>query len=348
MSEYNLAGVNLLLVEDNEFVQKSLRGILRAFKVGGVSVCANGTEAIEFLKKVPEGALDLLIADYVMTPIDGLLLLRWLRNSNDSPNRFMPVIMMSGAADLHVVNAARDMGATEFLAKPFSIQSISEHLLNAIAIPRQFIATRDYFGPDRRRQIAPTAPTKERRKTREEDITIVYSAKQVYRPVAPADVWHFQLANALKDKIGGLSGQGLAMIPLELLIEAEEHLQREALDFTDWAQDYLAELAALCDKALDGIGMRAPIFREINLLAHELRGQGGTFGYPLITEFAKMLYECTGQACPQADEDVEIVKAHIDAMRAVLRDKVAGTGGQIGLELLASLKLAIEKQMIAS
>ena len=151
MSECNLAGLNLLLVEDNEFVRKSLRAILRAFKVGGVSICSNGTEAIEFLKKVPEGALDLLIADYVMTPIDGLLLLRWLRNSKDSPNRFMPVIMMSGAADLHVVNAARDMGASEFLAKPFSIQSISEHILTAIANPRQFIATRDYFGPDRRR-----------------------------------------------------------------------------------------------------------------------------------------------------------------------------------------------------
>jgi hypothetical protein len=42
---------------------------------------------------------------------------------------------------------------------------------------------------------------------------------------------------------------------------------------------------------------------------------------------------------------VEIVRAHIDAMRAVLRDKVSGDGGMVGRELLASLKSAIKKRM---
>ena len=75
-----------------------------------------------------------------------------------------------------------------------------------------------------------------------------------------------------------------------------------------------------------------------------MRGQGGTFGYPLITIFGKMLFDVTGDGCVQDDSAVEIVKAHIDAMRAVIREKVAGDGGQVGRELLKSLEVAIERQ----
>ena len=90
--------------------------------------------------------------------------------------------------------------------------------------------------------------------------------------------------------------------------------------------------------------MRTSEFEEINLLGHELRGQGGTFGYPLITIFGKMLFDVTGEGCAQDDNAVEIVKAHIDAMRAVIREKISGDGGQVGRALLKSLEAVIEKQ----
>ena len=62
----------------------------------------------------------------------------------------------------------------------------------------------------------------------------------------------------------------------------------------------------------------------------------------MITVFGKMLYDATRRGCREDDNAVGIVKAHIDAMRAVLREKVAGDGGKIGRELLASLQKAIE------
>ena len=80
---------------------------------------------------------------------------------------------------------------------------------------------------------------------------------------------------------------------------------------------------------------------EINLLALELRGQGGTFGYPLISTFGKMLYDSTLEGCREDDNAVKIVQAHVDSMRAVIREKISGDGGEIGRELLASLKKAI-------
>ena len=187
-------------------------------------------------------------------------------------------------------------------------------------------------------------PDEERRKLKSDDITIVYSADKVVKPKDGSDVWYFRLSNNLKEKVGGMGSSEPGEIPIALLEEAEEELERAALDFTEWAAEYLAILSTLCDKALEKEGTRSTEFEKINLLAHELRGQGGTFGYPLITVFGKMLYKVTGEGCVQDDNAVEIVKAHIDAMRAVIREKVAGDGGQVGRELLKTLEVAIERQ----
>ena len=349
MAVYDLDRCAVLLVEDNQYVRHIVEDLLRTFRVGTVFTAANGKEAIEGLKK--SGPLagrdaargpDIVISDLLMSPINGMLLLRWLRGSTESPDRFVPFVMLSGAADNDYVTAARDLGMTEFLAKPFSGHSVYKRLLEVIDFPRQFVTASSYFGPDRRSRTASAQP-KERRLVREEDVTIVYSDKKVVKPERESDVWYFRLPNRLKEKVGGLGSSEPGEMPTALLEQAEENLQRSALDFTEWAQAYLGNLLDLCGKAMKYPSARRAHFEEINLLAHELRGQGGTFGYPLITVLGKMLYDATHRGCPEDDSAVEIIKAHVDAMRAVIRDKVSGDGGELGRALLESLQLAIEK-----
>ena len=349
MATVSFERCNLLLVEDNHYVRTVLDNLLRHLSFKNITVAENGADAIDYFKTFNKAggfsngrAIDLVISDLVMSPVNGLLLLRWLRTAKESPNRFMPFIMLSGAADNEYVHAARDLGVTEFLGKPFSAQTVSSRILEVVNFPRQFVTTENYFGPDRRRQIG-EPPQSERRMKEDKDVVIVYSSDKVVKPEMTSDVWYFRLPNHLKDKTGGLGISGPCELPLELLQEAEQQLQRAALDFTQWAHDYLKKLSQLCDKALIGTASRHKPFEEINLLAHELRGQGGTFGYPLITTFGKMLYEATGQGCRQDDTAVELVQAHIDAMRAVLRDKVSGNGGQIGYELRISLEAVVKK-----
>lgn len=353
MATYSFERLNVFLVEDNGYVRLMLEDMLRQFRCGRVSSAADGQQAIECLRTVRDtlattgvGTPDLIVSDLVMQPIDGLLLLRWVRSGKDSPNRFLPFIMLSGAADRDYVNAARDLGANEFLAKPFSAKSVYEHLLQAIDHPRQFVATRAYFGPDRRRKSG-SADGADRRKATEEDVTVVYSADSVKKPKSAKGVWYFRPPNALKDKVAGLGATGGGTIPLALLEEAEASLGRAALDFAHWALDYLNKLAKLCQQALDDPVRASTCFREINLLAHELRGQGGTFGYPLISVFGKMLYDVTFGKCRDDAAAVEVVKAHVDAMRAVLREKIAGDGGQVGRQLTKSLELAVDRIMAA-
>lgn len=347
MSELHLERFHVLLVEDNGFVRNTLEDLLRYFKIEQIKAVSNGEQAIAFLKDLnsrQHPGPDIIISDLIMSPINGQLLLRWVRTAKEAPNRFVPFIMVSGAADREYVASVRDLGVTEFLAKPFSVNSVYEHIAHVIQRPRPFIATQEYFGPDRRR-IAGSRPVggENRRRDNDDNVTIVYSANKVTKAKNVTDVWCFRLPNTLKEKAGGGAGTEIPQIPADILEQAEQSLERAALDFTTWAQEYLQNLGKLCKEAGDDEIKRISKFSEINNLAHELRGQGGTFGYPLISVFGKMLYDSTREGCPITDNQVEIVKAHIDAMRAVIRDKVSGDGGQVGKELLASLKEAIRR-----
>ena len=100
-------------------------------------------------------SVDLIISNWQMSPVDGMILLRWVRRHADSPNRFVPFIMLSGHSGPASVAEARDMGATEFVTKPFSVQTLAQRIQMVIERPRQFVHTGDYFGPDRRRRAEP-------------------------------------------------------------------------------------------------------------------------------------------------------------------------------------------------
>ena len=126
MAELNLDRLSVLVVEDNSFIRVLLGNVIRSLGVESVLLSPSASDAIDQIHKVnnnPAAAgisvIDLAVVDVVMPEVDGHMLLRWIRSA-ESPDRFLPTIMISGAAGFNSVRKARDMGATEFLAKPFS------------------------------------------------------------------------------------------------------------------------------------------------------------------------------------------------------------------------------------
>ena len=345
---YNFQLINILLVEDNVYVRRILESVLRQLTVGVVSTAKNGVEAIEKLKSSKpsfgEGSrFDIVISDLMMSPMDGLILLKWIRENKESPDRFLPFVMMSGAADDVNVQKARDLGINEFLAKPFSAQSVAKRLLQVIDQPRQFVATQSYFGPDRHRRREEDNE-QERRLNDEGNATIIYSSDRVIRPKEPNQVFLFRLPNRLRGKVGGTGHKGKGELPVEALHEADDTLHRNSFEFHDWALGYLATMSKVCDKALSvPEARRRKPFELINSIAHELRGQGGTFGYPLITTVGKMLYEITSFSCSTDETAIRIIKAHIDTMRVVFREKITGDGDEVGRQLIKTLTRVIEQ-----
>lgn len=341
--------LNVLVIEDNEHMLDILVKALRRLGFEQIIKAKHGKEAIELLKMTHPNVgaarpIDFVVSDLIMSPIDGLIVLQWLRTFKESPNRFMPFIMVSGAADAHHVQAARDQGMHEFMAKPFSVDALYKTVQRMIDKPRQFVVTQNYCGPDRRRRKLDPPGGQDKRAENEDHATIVYSKDKVAKPESASDVWLFKLPNGLKEKMGSNAMRQEFIVPDEILAEAEAALQREAAGFIHWAKKYLDNLSKEVVEAKTRSGDRQQNFDEINIIAHELRGQGGTFGYPLITLFAKSLYEATKLPRKEDDIALEIAKIHIDTMRAVIREDIEGDGGEIGQQLFKSLKLAIAKQ----
>jgi hypothetical protein len=137
-----------------------------------------------------------------MPGIDGNILLRWIYRSEHSPDRFVPVVMISRMVDHRCLTTARDAGVNEFVAKPFSPDIVFKRIQKLIENPRRFVYTLTYFGPDRRRSKGYVK--EDRRKPTEADWEIVYSGKDPgkLRKDKPS-VWLSRMPNRSKEKLNG-------------------------------------------------------------------------------------------------------------------------------------------------
>jgi len=95
---------------------------------------------------------DLVLTDLSMKPVDGITFTREVRTAHDSPNPYVPIIMITGHTERRKVEAARDAGVTEFLAKPITAQGLILRIAEIVERPRAFVRCDGYFGPDRRRR----------------------------------------------------------------------------------------------------------------------------------------------------------------------------------------------------
>ena len=141
--------VTFMIVDDNAPIRSMVRQVLRAMGVGLVREAADGSDAlIQMRSEIP----DIMVTDWVMSPMDGIELTRYIRRSKNSPNQFMPIIMMTGFGERSRVFQARDVGVNEFLVKPLSASALFTRISAVIERPRQFVRVGEFFGPDRRRR----------------------------------------------------------------------------------------------------------------------------------------------------------------------------------------------------
>lgn len=142
-----LESLRVLLVDDNPHMRAIVGTILKGVGVRDLREAQDGADGLQTLRSWPA---DLAIVDFQMEPLDGVQFTRLVRNSPDSVNPFLPIIMMTGFADRNRVCEARDAGVTEMIAKPLTARAIMARIDAVIQRPRDFVRTPDYFGPLRR------------------------------------------------------------------------------------------------------------------------------------------------------------------------------------------------------
>ena len=160
MAFHQLDRLTFLIVDDDPDELRLLEKLVTMLGVRRVKRAIDGSEALEILRLVP---VHMIICDLRMTPMDGLTFVRELRRLKLGERSLVPVIMTTGHTETKSVTAARDDGATEVLAKPFTPMELYRRIVATLATPRPFISEAGFKGPDRRRQRQPKAKLERRR-----------------------------------------------------------------------------------------------------------------------------------------------------------------------------------------
>jgi len=128
--------VKILVVDDEPPIRKLLRLGLNA-RGYDVHEAANGKMALDMLAKKP----DLVILDLGLADIDGLALLGAIRQRHDS----LPIIVLSSRGDEAGKVAALDLGADDYVTKPFGMDELLARMRAALRHQLQVQGERPVF-----------------------------------------------------------------------------------------------------------------------------------------------------------------------------------------------------------
>jgi chemotaxis protein histidine kinase CheA len=147
----------------------------------------------------------------------------------------------------------------------------------------------------------------------------------------------FMPPNLLKAKVGGSGG----VFEASVLKRAEGAIGEFKEEFSAWLIEDVNRLtsareayaSARSDKSL------AALYRA----AHDLKGQGTTFDYPLVTRIAGSLCKLREESQPGCHLPLNLIDAHVDAIKVIVRNGIKDSSNQTA----SVLALELERQVLA-
>lgn len=123
--------LRILVVDDSAATRAFIRSSLEAEALDGREVdVVEAPSGFNALRLLPRAAFDLVITDINMPDINGLELLRFLRESEHT--RSVPVLVISTQSTERDRERGRALGADAFLAKPFASEELREATRRAL------------------------------------------------------------------------------------------------------------------------------------------------------------------------------------------------------------------------
>ncbi len=127
------------------------------------------------------------------------------------------------------------------------------------------------------------------------------------------------------------------------LKKMEQLVENSSAEFLSETVESLKGLREALGRAATDPSARSEVLDHIREEAFQIKGMGGVFGYPLLTEFAKSLHDFLKELEDLDELQQEIVSIHVDTLYVVVSHKIKGSGGPLEAQLRASLKAAVDK-----
>lgn len=142
-----------------------------------------------------------------------------------------------------------------------------------------------------------------------------------------------QVPNTLRLKVGSRFG---GMDP-NAIAKAEAALKGLSGQFGQWLQDEITKLETARAVIRDE-GMSQKAADQLYLHAHDLKGLGATYEFPLITRLAGSLCKLMDEQQYRTIAPMFLVDAHVEAIRAAVRDFIRDTNHPVGRVLAEELE----------
>jgi two-component system, chemotaxis family, chemotaxis protein CheY len=143
--------LTVLVVDDNQFMRKLVRGLLLNIGVNTVLEAGDGLEALEELRN---SRPDMVILDWEMPLLNGPELVRIVRSPGAFPQPDIPIIMLTAYGERKRILEAAQIGVNEFLCKPVSAKALYDRIVSILVKPRATVQRGDYYGPEPRRPMS--------------------------------------------------------------------------------------------------------------------------------------------------------------------------------------------------
>lgn len=322
--------LEVLLVDRDVLFLTLIGNILKTFGIEKIHYASSGEIARDVLN---QQQIDLVMSEWPMA-VEGEAesIADYMRSKDGAKFQKIPLIVITSHDIAKIVQNSRDRGINEFLLKPIRVPKLCQRIRSVIEDPREFIVTKDYQGPDRRRKVIPVSekydrrmpPAEIKKRSRREKMAtvIVLEDQEVVREDKDYN---------LVRKIGQAVSLDDIFSPA-LIEEAQEMLTSKENEYMEAASEDMIWLTnAIKQLTFDpnNIQVLEPMIKR----AQAIREKAGVFGFNMAATTAASLINYLKTVKTLNDNKLAVIREHIDVLLVVFHQRLYGTGGDQGHQL---------------
>jgi len=126
--------LHVLVVEDEQFMMSILKRMLATI---GIANVVEATDGVDALSKLEVHNVDVIIADIMMEPMNGLNLLKLLRTGMSAVDSRTPFLVFTGSSESSVFGTAMALDCDAFISKSENPHALLERINKMLSADRQ-------------------------------------------------------------------------------------------------------------------------------------------------------------------------------------------------------------------
>ncbi len=338
MSSSRLSKYRIAIVDQDRELGDVLSQMLQNIGFSVPYVTRSGREAFQTIN---HDVYDFLITEWNIEQLNGIDLIKRIRQDKASMCPTLPIIMLTGRAEKSDVITARDAGVNEYVIKPFSAKAVYNRIERIVEKPRNFVVADRFIGPDRRSKSKELPEERDRRtlQLRAKPDPANISATTISTLNAPC-MWAPDYS--LKSKLGaGVTLQSI--ITPELLEKAQLAIYAITQDSLEWIKNDF-QMLELLTRRLESEPANLELLSQSAEAALSISSRAGTFGYDQTATISYMLYLfCRNKLRPGNKTHAMIVQKHVDVLYVIMGQRLLGTGNEMTSRIIEELRNLTEK-----